>query len=503
MKPALTLCIILVLLFGASTGLAQSGERTVITPENGSQLVEQIRLGRGSADRVAYAPDGSTIAVAGSVGVWLYDPAALETPTEPTLLKTATPALALAFSPDGATLAVSSDSQIIFWDLATQAETSRIDLKTDSYALSYSPDGTLLAINLGYYGLSLWDLAAGAEKALIEARLQREAAVSFSPDGQSIASATGDYAVHVWKIADGSETVALAGHKGYVYDVAFSPDGALLASASYDKTVSLWDIAGGTQLASLVGTDSQPLDKAYAVAFSADGSVLLSGHAAGRVAFWDVASKTLKQPVDTLSGDVLDIAYSPDGQQFVTASAQPTVQSWDAASGALIKTAVGHTAYMSTAVFSPDSAILAITDWSKNVWLWDTATPTQLNFVTPVAAALSSGTQNVSQVAFAPNGTLVASSDGFDIGLIDPNTNMEVRRLSECPGVTQSFVFSADSTLMALATSEGMCLYNVATGAQLAAFTTNDWANTVTFSPDQTLIAVASKDHTVRVYSLP
>ena len=56
---------------------------------------------------------------------------------------------------------------------------------------------------------------------------------------------------------------------------------------------------------------------------------------------------------------------------------------------------------------------------------------------------------------------------------------------------------------MALASSDGMCLYDVAGGTQLAAFTTSDWANTAAFSPDQSLIAVASKDHTVRVYGLP
>jgi WD40 repeat protein len=139
---------------------------------------------------------------------------------------------------------------------------------------------------------------------------------------------------------------------------------------------------------------------------------------------------------------------------------------------------------MSVAVFSPDSSTLALTDWSNNIWLWDTASLQQLNSVTPTLGTL-------------------ATSDGFEVALFDPATHTEVRRLSDCVGTTESFAFSPDSSLLATASSDGMCLFNVETGELLASFAAGDWANSVVFSPDQTMIAIASKDHTVRVYGLP
>ncbi len=112
MKTVIALCSLLVLLFGVSPGFAQENSRPVITSSNGQQVVEKIRLGRGSAEHVAYSPDGQMLAVASSVGVWLYQASALDTGTEPPLIPTPAAAEALAFSPDGSTLAIASDPQI-------------------------------------------------------------------------------------------------------------------------------------------------------------------------------------------------------------------------------------------------------------------------------------------------------------------------------------------------------------------------------------------------------
>ncbi len=46
---------------------------------------EVMRLGRGSALRTAWSPDGETLAVAGSLGIWLYDVSDLE--AEPRLIE--------------------------------------------------------------------------------------------------------------------------------------------------------------------------------------------------------------------------------------------------------------------------------------------------------------------------------------------------------------------------------------------------------------------------------
>src|SRR5262249_17788699 len=93
---------------------------TVITPGNAGQVVELARFGNGRIRRdVAWSPDGKTIALAGSIGVWLYDATDFSQPGR--LLEVHTGfVLGVAFSPDGKTLASGSeDGKVRLWDIGT------------------------------------------------------------------------------------------------------------------------------------------------------------------------------------------------------------------------------------------------------------------------------------------------------------------------------------------------------------------------------------------------
>ena len=76
------------------------------------------RLGKGWINQVKYSSDGTRMAVASSIGVWLYN---AETYEEVALLTGHTRSVnSIAFSPDSATLASGSrDSTIRLWDAAT------------------------------------------------------------------------------------------------------------------------------------------------------------------------------------------------------------------------------------------------------------------------------------------------------------------------------------------------------------------------------------------------
>ncbi len=59
----------------------------------------KIRLGKGSIKEITYSPDGKRIAVASSIGVWIYD---AHTGEELDLLRGDTPSVrSVSFSPDG------------------------------------------------------------------------------------------------------------------------------------------------------------------------------------------------------------------------------------------------------------------------------------------------------------------------------------------------------------------------------------------------------------------
>ena len=76
----------------------------------------KARLGKGEiTGNVAYAPDGTRLAVASSIGIWVYD---AQTGEELDLLAGHTgDVYSVSFSPDGSTLASgSSDGTIHLWD---------------------------------------------------------------------------------------------------------------------------------------------------------------------------------------------------------------------------------------------------------------------------------------------------------------------------------------------------------------------------------------------------
>ena len=153
------------------------------------------RLGKGWISEITYSPDGTRLAVAGGIGIWLYD---ARTGEELDLLTGHTGWVrSVSFSPDGRTLASGS------WD------------------------GTVI----------LWDVNTGEHRRTLTGHRYSVYSVSFSPDGRTLASGGDDPTVILWDVTTGEERRTLTGHTGYVRSVSFSPDGRTLASGSDDDTL--------------------------------------------------------------------------------------------------------------------------------------------------------------------------------------------------------------------------------------------------------------------------
>ncbi len=161
----------------------------------------------------------------------------------------------IAYSPDGTRLAVASGIGIWLYDTATHQEIALLTGHTGTvYSVSYSPDGNTIASGSGDHTIHtipsgsgdntirLWDAVTGAHKHTLTGHRGYVASIAYSPDGNSIASGSWDNTVHLWDAVTGAHKHTLTGHTGWVYSVSFSPDGRTLASGSGDGTVLLWDI---------------------------------------------------------------------------------------------------------------------------------------------------------------------------------------------------------------------------------------------------------------------
>ena len=267
----------------------------------------------------------------GRIALWRYAPAtgaALVT----TLEGHQTPIEALAFSPDGTLLAsAGSDPHIALWRVANGAQIATLEGNLERVAaLAFSPDGTLLASAGDGPHLKLWPIAPALERAASSVSISVDHAdgvtsLSFSPDGQWLLTGSYDHTVKLWQVSSSPQPGlrlldTLKAHKAAVAAVIFSPDGQRFASGSWDNTLQLWQLHGRPSqttvepLQTLTGSIGGVSD----VSFIPNGQALFSSSANGSIYLWRAASP---QPVKRLAGHrgpVHSLAVSADGQWLVS-----------------------------------------------------------------------------------------------------------------------------------------------------------------------------------------
>lgn len=478
----------------AQSEISGASNGSPIAPENASSVQQLARYGRGTISGGMWTPDGSKVIIASSIGVWVYDAADLS--AEPLLLVRHTvPVTAVTVSADSSMVASGDqDGELVVWDLAT----GEVKFQTDTgfsrlSAIAFRPDGTQIA-TAASDEIKLWT-TGGAEQGLLEGHSRTINELFYLPDGATLASASDDNTVRLWDVASASEKAVLEGHTNSIRAMSISADGAQIATGASDRFIRLWDAAEGTETFVSEELPGRVVD----LAFTPDGTQLVTVDDRRNLSLWNAGSSA---PVWTLEFDatINGLALSPDGATIGLVMQDQSILTYNLADGAKGETILGHTYQAGGAVFNLDSTRIAAGYTDDLTRMWDLETGEQVW----IQEGFGLGDANQTSIAYSPDGSVLASKDGFGVFLRNPEAGQQLAYL-ETEGLAETMAFSPDGAVIATGDWDGiLTLWNVTTGAKLAELHTHtDRINSIAFSADGSMIVTASYDGSIRLWGVP
>ena len=458
----------------------------------------KLRMGKGRIEALKFSHDGKSLAVATSVGIWLYD---TET-YNPHKLITADKGrvTAIAFSADSRRLAGGSGNYTLsVWDARSghllktfgleQSNPEVVGGPVQVVSIAFSPNGRNLMSFARYEDtLRVWNVRTGdLLKTFMDRSVSADSA-AFSPDGHILALGGADWMRHstinLWD-AETGRPLKIFSPPGRISAMFFSPDSQMLAAVTGydDKNLYIWDVHTKARIHKLIGH----MGSIDTLAFSAKGRVVAGGSKGDRtLRMWDAHTGDLLKTFRGHTALVRALAFSPSGDTLASASSDNTLRLWDAETGHKKKVFMEHIRWGVDAVFSPNGKWLASVSSDDKIHLWDRSTGHLLR-------TLTGHTGPVTAVAVSSDGRTLASTARFPdktLRLWNPETGELLKTISEHKGIN-AFAFSPDSqTLASVGRDATVQLWNVQTGKLLKTFSGNDREfRTVVFSPDGQLLA--------------
>jgi WD40 repeat protein len=426
-----------------------------------------------------------------------------------------------AFSPDGRRLAAcggaaaSPDEGVVrVWDAATGEPVGEPrPYNRPVLFLAYTGAGDRLLLGQ-FSGVLETDAGTGRVLGSIDAPQSAAIRLAVNPAGH-LAYAAPDCTVRVWGLRHGREVAALRGHTDLVLATAYSPAGNRLATAGPDRTVRVCDLdrPAGVRVLDRPDGRHDGTPPPYS-----DGPTRYSGLALGPAAadgraVWGLATAPRRgncpadeddmvSLLDPDTGKVVlrlrgrnDVAFGPDGRWLAAGSADGGVTLYDTATARELRRLGGGDGHFCRRLaVCADGRFLVSGGLDGTVHVWNPETGERIR-------SWRAHRRAVEGMSVSPDGTRVATAGSDGVHLWDAATGGRVRTLGE-RGAVYTAAFSPDGKLVATGGWDRVIhLWDVATGERVRSLRGHALAVwSVAFSPDGRRLVSGGLDKTVRLW---
>jgi WD40 repeat protein len=482
-----------------------------VSSSNVAQLKPLRSVGEARVATLAWSPDGSELAAARSLGIYLYDP---ETWEPRQFIDTGMSIDTVTFSPDGKLLAGLSETGGGMWDKTT----GQFLYSVFGTSIVFSPDGRMYATgNREGAGLRLWQTSNGHLLQDLEVSPDfmgtdplrfPSRPLGFTPDRRTLISGN-QFSVKTWDTASGELLQTLEVDKPH--SLAVSPDGRLLAlgSQGMKNTVTLVDIASGQ----LLHTLEEEHEWITHLAFSADGRRLAAA-SAHMLTEWDTTTGEVLLsllPLD-LQWNHMGLAFSPDGRSLKIED--PDRAMFIDRTSDQARFFDKHPQVVTAIAFSPNGATLAtagyhaIQRWDvETLWRTHDSPPISTWSIYPDEYEQHGQLQShlVTRLAFSPDGGRLAfGSLGWpEFGAVWDTTLGKMIQQLEAYSDGTNLIFSPDGRWLAIMGyyKRNVIFYDQVSGES---WTTPEepWSSVIgaAFGPDGLTCVVVKQDSTVEIW---
>lgn len=413
------------------------------------------------------------------------------------------------FSPDGnRVLTASLDQTARLWRRDGEGQPLVLLGHEDRVEFArFTPDGnTIITASDGDNIIRVWNAWAIGEPRILWWHTGTIFKAEISPDGSRVLTVSADGTAIIWNLRTTDHPIVLWGHTDHVMDGAFSPDGKYVVTGSTDGTTRLWQTAEGRFMHILAYHTGQ-VDQ---ICFNSLGTHVVSSS-------WDdgfpilcniLTRKNIELRIASIA-KVYDLSFSPDGQELASGWTDGIVRFWDLNGHLLRELSIG----IGNSASDPGMSIRMKIQYSSSgtkllisaddmykggpiVQIWSIESNSLLSNLYSGSKVVFTTRWNHSETEVA-----IALIDKLFIRSLDSGTSKVLRGHE---GVVNDMQFSPDDTKLATASEDGTIrIWDLSSDAYPIILKGHSAAvRSVRFTPDGKSVVTASDDGTGRVWTL-